>query len=59
MVPCTGLYADVAADLKQGTEALEQNVIKGNLCFREDFLPVWREFLKLTISTRAIVLVFE
>ena len=36
LVPCTGLYADVPSDYKQDTEALEQNVIKGNLCFRED-----------------------
>ena len=35
-VPCTGLYADVAADYKQDTEALEKNMIKGNLNFRED-----------------------
>ena len=30
LVPCTGLHADIADDsLKQTTQALEQNMIKG------------------------------
>ena len=36
LVPCTGLHADIADDsLKQTTQALEQNVIKGSIdsCF--------------------------
>ena len=48
LVPCTGLYADVPADYRQDTEALEQNVIKGNLCFRED--PCFKKKIKMGIA---------
>ena len=34
LVPCTGLYADVAADYRQDTEALERNTIKGGSSFK-------------------------
>ena len=41
LVPCTGLYADIADDsliqsLKQTVQAFEQNVAKGKMCL---FLP--------------------
>ena len=35
LVPCAGLYADIANDvdsLQQATEALEQNVVRGRIC---------------------------
>ena len=48
LVPCTGLYADVPADYRQDTEALEQNVIKGNLCFRGD--PCFEKNVKMGIA---------
>ena len=36
LVPCGGLYADIADDidsLKQNTDILEQNVIKGKIAY--------------------------
>ena len=36
LVPCAGLYADIADDidsLKQNTDILEQNVIKGKIAY--------------------------
>ena len=40
LVPCTGVYADVEDDFnqellqyKEATDALEKNMIKGDLCF--------------------------
>ena len=34
LIPCTGLHADIADDsLRQTTQALEQNVLKGSVLF--------------------------
>ena len=34
LVPCTGLYADVADDYEKDTVALGRNTIKGDHCFK-------------------------
>ena len=57
LVPCAGLYADIANDvdsLQQATEALEQNVVRGQICL---FLCIhrWNQgFQKLTEEMSAI-----
>ena len=45
LVPCTGVYADVEDDFnqellqyKEATDALEKNMIKGDICF--DFYDI-------------------